>query len=72
MVAALLVLAGCATNKNDWSWYKSGSTQRDFNMDDGQCRAQALSGTGGRVTMGTLMIMQDCMMGKGWEKRPNS
>jgi hypothetical protein len=40
-------------------------------MDDAQCRAQGLSGTGGRVNFGTLMIMDACMQGKGWYKVNN-
>lgn len=63
-------LAGCATDKG-WSWTKNGASAQDFNMDSGQCRAQGLSGTGGMLNFGTLMIMDACMQGKGWYKVSN-
>lgn len=69
-VATAAILSGCATG-NDWHWYKEGASQQEFQMDNGQCRAQALSGTHGVVNQGTVMIMFSCMEGKGWLRRPN-
>jgi hypothetical protein len=63
-------LSGCAMDKG-WHWEKANGDYQSFNMDDGQCRAQALAGTGGMVNWGTLMIMQSCMQGKGWYKVNN-
>jgi hypothetical protein len=37
-------------------------------MDNGQCRAQGFAGTGGMLTMGTIMIIDSCLQGKGWFK----
>jgi hypothetical protein len=63
-----IVLTGCATNRNSWHWEKSGSSEYEFNMDNGQCRAQGFAGTGGILTWGTIMIIDSCMQGKGWYK----
>lgn len=70
LTSAVLLQVGCATNKGS-HWEKQGSTQNEFNMDLGQCRAQALSGTGGMVSVGTVMIMESCMQGKGWYRVDN-
>lgn len=69
MVIAVF-LTGCATDKG-WSWQKNGASNQDFNMDNAQCRAQGLAGTGGMVSFGTVMIMHSCMEGKGWYKVNN-
>lgn len=66
-----IVIAGCATD-NGWHWEKVNSNPQEFAMDSGQCRAQALSGTGGAVTVGTVMIMNSCMQGKGWYQVSNN
>jgi hypothetical protein len=63
-----IALTGCATNNNSWHWEKMGSSQNDFNMDIGKCKAQGLAGTGGNLNMGTIMIADSCMQGKGWYK----
>ena len=70
LIVIAVFLSGCATDKG-WSWQKSGASAQDYNMDDAQCRAQGLSGTGGRINFGTLMIMDACMQGKGWYKVSN-
>lgn len=70
LTAIALVLSGCATDKG-WSWHKNGASAQDFNMDNAQCRAQGLAGTGGMLTWGTVMIMDACMQGKGWYKVNN-
>jgi hypothetical protein len=64
-----LWLSGCATNNNNnWHWEKSGASEYEFNMANGQCRAQGFAGTGGMLTMGTIMIIDSCLQGKGWYK----
>jgi hypothetical protein len=68
---AIIAITGCASNTNNtnkWHWEKSGSSAYDFNIDNGQCRAQAFAGTGGMLTMGTIMIHYSCLEGKGWYK----
>lgn len=70
-ILAAICLAGCAsntTNTNNWRWEKSNSSEYEFNMDNGQCRAQGFAGTGGMLTLGTIMIIDACMQGKGWYK----
>jgi len=69
LLIAIAALSGCATN--NWHWDKSGADEQVYNMDMGQCRAQALSGTGGYVNAGTIMILNSCMQGKGWYQVPN-
>ena len=59
----LLVLTGCAAKTH---WERGDSTANDFNMDSAQCRAQALAGTGGMLSIGTVLIMDSCLQGKGW------
>ena len=63
------VFVGCANQNDKWAWFKAGSTQQDFNMDDGQCRAQAFSIVGAPMIQ-RVIVMQNCMIGKGWEKQP--
>jgi hypothetical protein len=68
LVALAVALAGCATN-NDWAWDKPGSTQRDFDMDHGQCRAQAFAVPGVSLLQAVL-VLDGCMHGKGYTKVP--
>lgn len=63
-------LISCST-QNEWHWEKPGASNSEFNMDTGQCRAQALAGTGGVLNWGTIMIMESCLQGKGWYKVSN-
>ena len=42
MLLAMLVLAGCAPS-TEYVWVKNGANIQDFNVDSGQCKAQALS-----------------------------
>ena len=68
----IILLTSCATNNtNNWHWEKPNSSQSEFNMDNGQCRAQGFAGTGGMLTFGTIMIIDSCMQGKGWYKVSN-
>ena len=62
------VLAGCATQQR-MVWTRPGSTQQEFYMENGQCRAQAFSGTGVPL-MQAVVIFESCMQGKGWYKVP--
>ena len=62
-------LSGCATNNNNnWHWEKQGASSYEFDIDNGQCRAQGFAGTGGMLTWGTIMIIDSCLQGKGWYK----
>lgn len=70
ILLAALCAAGCATSKG-WKWAKDGSTSNDYSMDMGQCKAQGLSGTMGMINMGTAMIINSCMEGKGWRQKAN-
>ena len=60
-----LGLIGCATTGGGWHYEKDGASKADYNMDTGQCRAQAFA-----VSNPTLLqigiIMDGCMQGKGW------
>lgn len=67
VIAALIWLAGCATHKNDWYWQKDGSTEQDFNQDQGQCHAQAF-GVSNAPLMQVVLVYDGCMRGKGWNK----
>lgn len=65
--SAILIIAlaaGCATR----AWYKDGSTERDFNMDRGQCQAQAYSVSQPQAWQPAL-VFHGCMEGKGWTLR---
>lgn len=63
IVVMSIVLAGCAT---PWHWERPGSTDREFNMDAGQCRAQSESLYG--PPMQRLTVYFACMEGKGWQR----
>lgn len=71
LIVALMFLVGCATN--DKAWTKPGSTEQDFYIDTGQCRAQAYS-VPGTPPMQLALIFESCMQGKGWylESRPKN
>ena len=64
ITVALTVLSGCATTEATWE--KRGATRQDFNMETGQCRAQAFSIPGVSV-MQAAAVYSSCMQGKGWE-----
>lgn len=59
-----LVLAACATAKNS-HWEKPGASNQEFNMDAGQCRAQAFSIPNAPATQ-IAIVYGSCMNGKGW------
>ena len=67
-LSIIIGMTGCATKNNNWQWEKPNASANEFNMDNGQCKAQGLAGTGGYLNMGTLMIIDSCMQGKGWYK----
>src|SRR4249919_1016714 len=57
LVVVLLLIAGCQT---EHVWVKDGASQQDFNMDAGECKAQAFG------TPEVSPIYSSCMSGKGW------
>lgn len=59
----LLCLAGCASAP----WMKPGVGPGEFNVDSGQCQAQAYSAGAGSAPR--QVIYNACMQGKGWEKQ---
>lgn len=63
-LACLLVLAGCATTETVWN--KAGASEQDFNVDTGQCKAQAFS-VPGMVPVQVAAVYGSCMQGKGWQ-----
>lgn len=60
----LLLLAGCAAD--DGKWYRSGASDQAFEMDKGQCQAQAFGVPGANV-MQVALVFNSCMRGKGWQ-----
>jgi len=67
----LFLLFSCATTETQTVWIKSGASQSDFHMDDGQCKAQAFS-TPGMNLLQVGIVYNSCMRGKGWylEEQP--
>lgn len=71
LVVAGLAVAGChaSSTGRDWRWYKADGTPAQFEMDHGQCTAQAFQG--GASNLYSIAIVQDgCLRGKGWTKVP--
>ncbi len=60
-------LAACATLPQK-QWNKEGATQQEFYMDQGQCKAQGFSISGGTLLQAAI-VFNSCMQGKGWELR---
>lgn len=56
-------LTACATKQ--FHWEKPGSSNQEFNMDAGQCRAQAFS-VPNAPAMQIAIVYSSCMNGKGW------
>lgn len=56
-----LLLAGCAS-----TWVHPSAGTAEFQMDSGQCQAQAYSAPPGTVKQ---LIYESCMQGKGWQKQ---
>lgn len=71
MKTALLALvatlaAGCVTNgSNDVTWVHPQATQQKYDMDRGQCQAQAFSVPNAPTTQ-MFAVFASCMRGKGW------
>ena len=63
LILISLLLMGCAQQQN--YWVKRGASGEDFEMDKGQCSAQAFS-----IPNATLMqiaiVQNQCLRGKGW------
>lgn len=68
-----MLLAGCATQQpdDDWHWYKPGASPQSFDIDNGQCKAQAFSVPNVSLIQAVL-VLNSCMQGKGWQKRANN
>ena len=60
----LLLLNSCATQPQS-VWYKSGSSAQEFEMEKGQCNAQAFSLANGNLYQ-IAIIQNQCLQGKGW------
>lgn len=67
-IALFVLLTGCA-QQQQWAWYKEGSTRQMYDMESGQCSAQAY-GSPGMNMMQVAMVYQSCMQGKGWYSKP--
>lgn len=61
---ACLLLAACSGPK---VWVKDGGTQADFQLDAGQCKAQAFS-IPNAPALQIAMAYNACMQGKGWSQ----
>ena len=64
-IVALLAASGCAQTAP--VWVKQGSTQQSFDIDMGQCQAQAFS-VPGMPPAQVSMVFSACMRGKGWRQ----
>ena len=58
------LVTGCATNS---VWVRQGASNEDFQMDAGQCKAQAFS-IPGAPPMQIAIVYNSCMQGKGWHQ----
>lgn len=69
----LMVLAGClATTSDDIIWTHPQASQQRYDMDRGQCQAQAFS-VPGAPAMQMFAVFASCMRGKGWTpERPTA
>jgi hypothetical protein len=63
-VACIMAVTSCAPTAQS-VWVKPGSTQREFSMDAGQCKAQGF-GSGMNV-LEVSLVYSNCMQGKGWD-----
>jgi len=64
ILVAAIALAGCASQPETY-WAKAGATDSDFDIDKGQCDAQAFQVAGGSL-MQIALVQNGCMRGKGW------
>ena len=63
LITTAVLMAGCAPQQN--YWVKPGASSEDFEMDKGQCNAQAFSIP--NATLVQIAIVQNqCLKGKGW------
>jgi len=63
LAAVAASLTGCASmQRTEQVWEGSGN----FNMDQGQCQAQAF-GTPGAGSLQIALVYNSCMRGKGWQ-----
>lgn len=66
----VLLLAGCqsAPQQPQYTWQKPGATEDEFNIDQGQCRAQGLGSPFGPMSYQAAAVFMSCMQGKGWRQ----
>lgn len=70
-----LLLTACAAPT---VWVREGATERDFRMEQAQCRVEAgkrsrsndgsVGGNLADIATG-MATLNNCMIGKGWEKK---
>lgn len=68
-ITLVVLLAGCAAQPQQWRWYKAGADQAQYEMDHGQCTAQAFSVASGNL-MQIAIVQNSCLRGKGWQRVP--
>lgn len=69
-LAVALLLVACASQP-EYVWQKPGANDNDWEMDLGQCRAQAF-GTANVTLMQAAIVQTSCLRGKGWRQVPRS
>lgn len=60
-----LLVVGCATQPQS-VWFKNGASQQEFEIDKGQCNAQAFAVAGGNMYQ-IAIVQNQCLKGKGWQ-----
>ena len=61
-----LLLAACAPMQNqNLYWEKPGASSQQFEMDKGQCQAQAFSIPNAPLVQAAV-VFNSCLRGKGW------
>lgn len=70
LITLACVLTGCAAPQ-ETAWDKPGSSQQEFNMDQGQCHAQAFQ-VPGASAMQIALVYNSCMRGKGYSLVPKT
>jgi len=77
VIAVFMLVAGCATNKNNNVWVKDGSSTNEFETDKYDCMQQSqqhqgaafLNSAGGVATNGQITnwnLYNSCMSSRGW------
>lgn len=72
LMLSVLALTGCASLDRavapTWGWYREGQTQQAYNMDQANCRNEAMPYASTNLLQ-AAMVIDNCMIGKGWVKR---